>query len=83
MVIDDDPDVGPLLPNFRDLGSIGFPRHRPVAAFVMADVMIADAAWHQVKLTLVPNPFPAVEEVDDQAMPPRVLPWAVNPIFSR
>jgi hypothetical protein len=60
VVIDDDPNVGPLLPNFRDFGSIGFPRHRPVAAFVMADVVVANASRHQVKLTFVPNSFPSV-----------------------
>jgi hypothetical protein len=43
VIIDDDPDIGPLLPDFRDLGSIGVPRYRPVAAFVMADLVFADA----------------------------------------
>ena len=56
--------VYPAAPvGFGDLGHVGLPCDRPVAPFVMSDVVFGDTARHQVILTFMPNPLPAIEEV--------------------
>jgi hypothetical protein len=62
VIVDDDTDVGPLLTDFGDLRRIGLARHRPVAVLIVADVMFANAARHEIELALMPNAFPAVKE---------------------
>jgi hypothetical protein len=64
VVVDDNPDIWPFPPDFGDLSNIGVSRNRPIAAFVVANVVVTNAARRQVTLTLTPNSLPAVEEVD-------------------
>lgn len=63
MIIDDDTYIRPLLSGLGDLGRMGLPCDRPIAPFVMSDVVFGNAARHQVILTFMPNPLPAIEEV--------------------
>src|SRR5262249_26064108 len=42
VIIDNNPDAGPLLLNLGDFCRVGVSRHRPVAGFVVPDVVRSD-----------------------------------------
>jgi hypothetical protein len=63
MVIDHNPDAGPFLLHLRNFRRIGFACHRAVACFVVPDVVRPDASRHEVKLSLMPDLFPPVEQI--------------------
>jgi len=61
VIVDDDANVWPLLSNLLNLRRVGLARNRPVAVFVVPDVMFPDAARHQIESAFVPNSLPAIE----------------------
>jgi hypothetical protein len=63
VVIDDDPDVRTFLSDFRNLCGVVVARHCAVATLVMADIVFADATWHEVKSAFMPDSLPSVEQV--------------------
>jgi hypothetical protein len=63
VIVNDDTDTRALLLNLCDFRSVGFPCDRPVACFIVPDVVFPDAAGDEVELALMPNPLPAVEEI--------------------
>jgi hypothetical protein len=61
VAVDDDPNIRPFLPDFRDLRRIGFTCYRPVTGFVMPDIMRTYAFRHEIVLAFTPDPFPPIE----------------------
>jgi hypothetical protein len=55
--------VGRSCRTFSDFRCVGFPRHRPIACFIVPNVAFCDAARDKIVLAFMPNPFPSVEEV--------------------
>jgi hypothetical protein len=60
VIVYDDAYIRPLLPGPGELGRISLPCDRPIASFVMSDVTFGHAARHQVILTIMPDPLPAI-----------------------
>src|SRR5262249_23549001 len=63
VVVDHDMNTRPVLLNLGDFRCICFARHRPVACFVVPDVVRPDALRHEIELALVPDALPSVEQV--------------------
>ena len=62
VVIDQHADARAILHQLLKLGGLARRRHHSIARFVMPDVLIRDAAWHETKLAVAPNALPAFKQ---------------------